>query len=381
MSPTFSSTEDIQLWHTRVGEYQIPYYCQPVIIDGLQKGYHCKIAVSCNPSTYRRASAEMDNSCVWQTVEGWILTEAVFLAMFTKADGITPGYYYKKWGAAVDLREEEIAIMQSDFDQHELAPESSKSFIEDLHAKSQLDQLPVLKALWNAICNHIAFWLLVKGEPIDFGWFKLHAFPVRANWKQIVLSRHPKLTSISRLVDAEDRMDAIETAGVAATLQETTLISLRGDHAEKRVGWTIEVEPTRAWDDYTDALELHRLGHTAGGSDYPSWWGNTWYKLRDSAVSVLLRFASQSAIPAATLGQGGYRSRSGFVEHVPKGCVRPANVDDCEVRAVVPDGPAAVRLPDGSIAGLQETRRLPKMPNLRLGLPDLRKSRRNGPKR
>lgn len=378
MTPSFFSKEDIQLWHTRVGEYQVPFFCQPILIEGLTKGYHCKLAVICRPSTHRKAAAEMDNCCTWQTTEGWILVEGVFQKMFTKAEGITPTFYYRRNGDEVNVREEEIAVLESDFDQHKPSPEPSASFVEDLQKKSEIDSLPVLKATWNAICNHMAYWLLVCGKPIDFGWFKLHAFPVRANWKQIVLARHPGLVGISRTIDHETRMEAVEEIGAAATLQETTLVSLRGGATEKHVGWTIEVEPTKAWDEYVDALEVHRLGHSADGTEYPSWWGLTWYRLRDAAISTLLRFASQSAIPCATLGAGGYRSRSGFVEHVPTGSVRPANPDDCKVSVVMPDSPAAIRLPDGSIAGIKAPERLPKLPNLRLSLPDMRKTRRRG---
>lgn len=371
---SFHSKDDIQLWYTRSGRYQLPFYCQPVILEGSVKAYHVKNAVICNPATHRKVAAEMDAASNWHTVEGWVMVERVFLTMFTKAEGITPAFYYLKDGEPVNAREVEIEVMESQFDQHEASPEASKAFVEDLHAKSGIDQLPVLKALWNAICNHMAYWLLIEQKSIDFGWFKLHAFPVRANWKQILLARHKVLPSIGRMT-GEDRLAAIYENGVGASLQETTLVALKGDHHEKHVDWTVEVEPTKAWDDYVKAMELHRLGNSADGTEYPSWWGTTWYKLRNNALDVLLRFASQSGIPAATLGAGGYRSRSGFVDHVPKGRVLPANVDDTEVSAVVADSPAAVRLPDGSVAGLQETQRMPKMPVVRLRLPDMRKSR------
>lgn len=371
---SFNSKEDVQLWHTRVGAWQVPLYCQPVTVDGVTKAYHIKAAVICNAATHRKLTAELDAASTWQTVEGWVVIESVFTAIFTKAEGITPTFYYLKDGEPVNARDVEIEVMESAFNQHEESPDPSKSFVEDLFIKSGIDQLPVLKTLWNAICNHMAYWLLIEQRSIDFGWFKLHAFPVRANWKQILLARHKDLPSMSR-ISGDEAMEMLVESGVAASLQETTLIALKGDQHEKRVDWTVEIEMTKAWDDYVAALEIHRIGNSAAGTDYPSWWGSTWYKLRNHAGNVLFRFASQSGVPAATLGAGGYRSRSGFVEYVPNGRVSAANVDDVPVSVVVADSPAAVRLPDGSVAGIKANERVPKMPTVRLKLPDLRKAR------
>jgi len=372
---SFHSKDDVQLWHTRVGRFQLPFFCQPVTVEGLSKAYHIKNAVICNPATHRKVAAELDEVSTWKTVDGWVVIEDVFLKMFQKAEGITPTFYYMKDGDPVNARDVEIEVMESQFDQHESAPTASKGFVEDLYAKSGVDQLPVLKALWNAICNHMAYWLLIEQKPIDFGWFKIHAFPVRANWKQILIARHRCLPSIGRMT-GEDRITSINENGIAASLQETTLIALKGDRHEKRVDWTVEVEMTKAWDDYVNALELHRLAHSANGTDYPSWWGSTWYGMRSCAIDALLRFASQCGVPAATLGEGGSRSRSGFVEFVPNGRVVAANVDDVPVSGVVSNSPAAVRLPDGSEAGFKQTQRLSKMPVVRLRLPDMRTPRR-----
>lgn len=375
---TFSTDRDVELWHARFGAYQIPFFCQLGKVSGLHDGWYVRQARACNPGTLKMLTEQLDSMTMWNVVDGWVVADNVFRAMFTKAEGITPGFYYRRNGELVDERQQQIELMENDFNPDQKAPSRNQSFVEAVIDEIGTVDPTVVKTLFNAICNKMAQWLTLDGKEVDFGWFTLHAFPVRANWKQIVLARHPDIVRAARELDVEEQDEILAECGALGTLQETTLIALRGDNHEKRVGWTIEVIPGKAWDDYTDALERHRLAH-CHGTEYTSWWGIAWAKLRTHAKQALLRFATQSCIPAATLGKGGYSSRSGFVDYIPNGNVRPADVDGVAVRVVGSDSAAQIRLPDGSLAGVSETRRLPKMPVIRLPLPDLRKSRRRGP--
>jgi len=377
-SLTFYATGDVELWHTRVGAWQVPMYCQPILADGVHNAWHVKKAIHVNPGVMAALSRELDTDSTWQSTEGWVLMDGVFRAGFRKAEGVTPSYYLKRDGSQVNPREAEIEVMTESFEQDAKPPSPRTNFVEDLVEKTELASPALIKAVFNAICNHMAQWLLIEGKSIDFGWFKLHAFPVRANWKQVLLSRHPDLVEISREMDEGITGESLRESGVLGSLQETTLVALRGDGGEKRVGWTIEVEPTPAWDQYCDSMELHRLQNSHGNT-YASWWGAQWYRMRKSAVSCLLRFASQSSIPAATMGAGGTRSRSGFVDYIPKGCVRPADVDDVAVRVVSTDSASTLRLPDGREAGILKAGGLPKMPNLRLHVANLRDARKRRP--
>lgn len=378
MSLTFYATGDVELWHTRVGAWQVPMYCQPILADGVHKAWHVWKAIHVNPFVMAKLSNELDSDSTWQSTQGWVLMDGVFRAGFRKAEGVTPSYYLRREGVQVNPREAEIEVMTESFNQDTKPPAPRASFVEDLVAKTDVASPALVKAIYNAICNHMAQWLLIEGKSIDFGWFQVHAFPVRANWKQILLARHPDLVDASIEKDSEVQSEIVQESGALGSLQETTLVSLRGDGGEKRVGWTIEVEPSEAWDQYCDAMELHRLQNSHGNT-YVSWWGAQWYRMRKSAIGCLLRFASQCRIPAATLGEGGSRSRSGFVEYIPKGSVRSADVDDIAVRVVSTDSASTVRLPDGREAGILKTGSMPKMPNLRLQVANLRDARKRRP--
>lgn len=377
MSLTFHATGDLELWHTRVGPWQVPMYCMPVLADDVHKAWHLTKAVTAPLTAQTALRNELDGCATWHSKDGWVVMDSVFRAMFRKAEGVTPSYYLRKEGCQVNLRQVEIEALTEEFEATTKPPEPKVDFVEDLVAKTSVASPQLIKAIYNAICNHMAYWLLIEGKPIDFGWFKLHAFPVRANWKQIVLARHPAIVDASMEVDEEERVGQLMEAGVMGTLQETTLVGLRGRDGEKRVSWTIEVEPTSSWDQYCDALEIHRLNDSNGNS-YPSWWGSAWHAMRRQAIGCLLRFVSQTTLPAATLGEGGSRSRSGFVEHIPKGSVRPADVDDVAVRVVSTQSASQVRLPDGREAGILKVGSMPKMPTLRLRLPNLRNARGGG---
>jgi hypothetical protein len=375
---TFQSCGDTELWHTTVGPYQVPCYAIPVRSALAAKAWMVKTAVPLNPSTHRGLAAELSAASTWQTVTGWIIEDGTFNAMFKKAEGITPAYYYRKHGQMVDQRAIETEIITADFDPYGNPSSVDKSFIEDLCRRTEIDDLPTLKILWNAICNHMAYWLLIEQRQLDMGWFKIGALPVRANWKQILAAKHPNLGSVARVVDPDERTLEIAKKGIDRSIQETTLIALHGDANDRHVGWTLEVVPSKAWDDYVHSMEKSRLMELGVGSDYPAWWGVTWSRLRSYAYTALFRFASSAALPAATVGSRGNRSRSGFVAYVPEGAVRPARVDDTEVSVVGIDSPDALRLPNGKLATIHPPERMPKMPILRLRIPDVRNPRRRG---
>lgn len=371
----FFSDADVELWHTRCGAYQLPFFCRPVTLDGGLPAWHLKQAVSANPALTRKAKAELDACAVFIAVDGHILNDVVFRAQFTKADGITPMFYYRREGEPV--REPVALDVDEAFYPYKEAPKSNKSFVESLHRTTRIDDLSVLKTLWNAICNHMAYWLIVEQRSIDFGWFKLHAFPVRANWKQIVVARYPEVKAAARMA-GESRDDLLGAAGVISGLQQTDIIALRGERHERTVGWTVEVEPTQHWDDYADAAERDRVREATSGDEYVSLWGRTMFRLRDSILTCLCRFASQSALPAATVGKGGSGHRGGFVDYLRADGVRPVDVDDASVSVTGGGGEDAVRTPTGNVAGLTKARRVPKVQRIQLAPPDMRNTRRDG---
>lgn len=373
---TFTSTSDIQLFHTRIGKWQVPYFCQKVWVDGLVEGWHIKPAVGLVPAVARLAKAELDQCAAWVTVHGHVLMDEVFKANFTLCDGITPAFWYRKHGEPVDTLEEEVQERVKEWDPVQKAPQTNKSFVADLHKKTGIDELSVLKVLWNAICNHMAYWLIVEQREIDFGWFKLHAFPVRGNWKQIMLAKHPGLKTVARFT-GEDLQEQLTMLDINRSLQMTDLIALKGDLGEKYVDWTVEVEPTIHWDEYVKGAEHNRKLTYEDGDGYVSWWGNAWASLRPKAVEALVRFASQSSTPAATVGKGGSRSRSGFVEYLQPGAVLPVDVDRTEVLGPGGDSDVAVRKPGGQPVGYRKTGGVRGVPVLRLPLPNVRNTRPN----
>lgn len=375
---TFFSTSDIQLFHTRSSQYQVPFFCQRVNVDGITDGWHIKPAVSLKPSLARTLAVELDACAAWKTVHGHVLLDEVFRSQFILCEGITPQFWFRKDGEKVESLAEEVEEARESWNPVTPAPSSKKSFVVDLHKKTGIDDLSVLKALWNAICNHMAYWLIVEQREIDFGWFKLHAFPVRGNWKQVMLAKHPGLRTAARLT-GDDREEFLTVQGVKQSLQQTDLIALKGDAHEKHVDWSIEVEPTESWDQYVAAAERQRRSECGDGDLYVNWWGEVWGRLRESAIGALLRFASQSAVPAATVGKGGARSRTGFVEYLQPGTVLPVDVDRVDVLGPGDDCEVAVRKPSGQSVGYRKTPGVRGMPVLQLPLPNVRNTRTTPP--
>jgi len=369
---TYFSDSDVELWYTFSGEYQIPFLCRPVRLDGGVEAWHISQAATSNVLLSRKLKAEMDACAVFVVMDGHILEDTVFRSQFTKAPGITPAFYFRKNGEFV--RGVENLEAEPAFNAFRNAPDSNKTFVESLHRVTRIDDLAVLKTLWNAVCNHMAYWLIIEQKPIDFGWFKLHAFPVRDNWKQVLIAKHHQLRSASRLM-GESRMDALDAGGVLQSLQQTDLIALRSEDSQRTVSWTLEVEPTDYWDQYVNSAEKERLNSSIPLDEYVSLWGRTMLSLRKGLVSCLCRFALRSTLPAATVGGSRSPSGGGFKEYVRPGRVRPIDVDDVPVSLTGGSCKDSVRIPTGQVAGVSKAVDMPKVRRLRLPLPNVRNTR------
>jgi len=347
-------TGDTQLWIIPVDDWFVPLFAVPIETDGGVRAWDAKPAVLLPVSQYGSLSLTLGRVSLMEGSAGWIVSDSVFRSLAAKAPGITPAYYYRRSDEPVTHATADVDPATAIFDPlRELREKPADTFAEHVWRRTAMAELGTIRMMWNAFAQEAAYWLLVEGKPIDLGWFKISALPVRDNWKQILLAKFPHLASLNRgsKADAEQWLAA---SGFWDEFYSTGLIKLGRSGANRVVGWTPEIETTDEWDAYVNDLESDRSAMTTP-KNYVAWWGLTMKALRSNALAILLRFASQTCRPAGSVGSARSGSDEGFVEHLDGRKIKPVRVDDCDVAAVSSDGYLAVRTPDGrAVVPLQD---------------------------
>ena len=206
-------------------------------------------------------------------------------------------------------------------------------FVKAAWKRSQISDLATFKAVWIAITQEIPRWMVGDLKSVNFGWGELHAFPYRANWKNIVLSRFPN--PLRRLRDKELRKSAEETELPALF---RNVINCAIDKQEGKFSsfqWTLEVTPNPEWFAYTRKVESDRSKLT-NRHGYALSWGSIITRLFPSILKVFHRWVAQTALPAGALSSGDGPSGSFLVPYTGPGGVRPVRVDDGAVNPITP---------------------------------------------
>ena len=186
-----------------------------------------------------------------------------------KAPGVTPAYYLP----ATHL---------------EQAPEQiDEGFPMEVWKASGVSDRAVFLAVWTAMISTIPKWLVAHRKPVDLGFFKLVAVPLRSAWKATILNRFPTLGALLK----GNGWPAIAPTVSNAELGEIT----ESDHGPI-IGWNIEVVPLKRWFKYTKAVESERLKAHPGES-YVRQWGAIIHGLKDEIVEILQFADSKADLP------------------------------------------------------------------------------------
>jgi hypothetical protein len=214
---------------------------------------------------------------------------------------------------------------------------SDERFLKMAWKMSPVSDYRTFRLVWLAICQAMPHRLLVDMVPVDFGWAKIHAFPYRKNWKQIVLSRVPNFLEQMKEVTGNTLYQKALNTDLPAVLRNTVLVALeKDDHAKHKFGWTLEVEESAEFDKWAKNAEIERHKDISR-KDYAIQWASIINKQATDIFKCWYRFVRQTTTPAAHLGKGDVTSCSGLVPYIASRRSRPARVDDVPVDPVYPE--------------------------------------------
>lgn len=366
----YTTTEDKQLWVVRTESWEIPVFATPITGEDTESYWLVSPAASIGRMDMLILCGAIQPFSKLNERERWIVPHGTLEKLGFKAPGITPRFYLKQIGEAPKetvLEEEE---------QPE-APSFNDELVRTCWTKSPIAKIGVFQAVWSALLNEIAKRLLVDRQPVDLGWFVLHALPYRTNWKHNLLSKHPKLPAILNN-SAEQRRIAMNIHGVTPSLTMTDMMATKGTTTGKTIfRWAIEVETKPAWDEYQEKVEIQRL-RAGTEHSYLQKWGTIVRDSRKSINALLVQFCKSLSYSA---GQPLENPRGGthrLVPYIPSKGGKPGRVDGIDLPLVVDSCPTEVRGPSDPENAYRPTKKVRELPVLRLDLSDLRNTGGSG---
>ncbi len=243
-------TQDHELWYCDGAGWSLPVLCIPFTADGTRcTHWKVKPAFSMLAGPHARLTEVFGPVALSNSGTHWIIPQDCLAQRAKKAPGVTARFYYK-WDEKENTDRQLVGTEEVD-DRKEREDEFVKFFCE-----LAVVDIRIGRMFWHALKRGMQVWLINKQKPIDFELFEVHPVPYRANWKEIMISKHPfshkyfyrgKITNQKKLF----------TTGFLDDLGSSDLMSMR--EKGKIFRWTLEVLPKKLWLDSMESAELDRM--------------------------------------------------------------------------------------------------------------------------
>lgn len=195
-----------------------------------------------------------------------------------------------------------------------------------------------LEYYWNQFCRHMLDWLLNKQKPVDLYFLKLHPTPYRANWKQILCGRYPKLWRTVGQKSGAMRDLILDQSGFREHLLCLDLLAwnMRDGICYRHV----EVEHCKGWWSNVRNTERARMIN-AGVFGYAKNVTDCLKRNLAASLRIYGAYLAQIARPSVAHVEGDAYGEYRFVPNVPRGHTRPY-----PPRTVLQDGVFSSKIPD-----------------------------------
>jgi hypothetical protein len=346
-------------------EWAVPFYATGGTVDG--KPHWAVLLTGAVPIKIRKLVGELVRAnSISGNASMPIVADEWWKEVAHPVYGITPRYHERYEGinkSAKAIKFDKLKCSEDD-------EVSDEAFVKAAWKRSAIADLATFKAVWIAITQEMPRWMVGDLRHVDFGFGQLHAFPYRANWKQIVLSRFPN--ALRRLRDKELRKSAEETE-LPALLRNVVNCAIESQGPVSSFQWTLEVTPNPEWFAYTRNVEADRA-KLVNRHGYTTSWGSIITRLYPKILSVFHRFVAQTALPAGALSKGDGPGGSYLLPYTGNRRGTPVGVDLCQVDPVTAGGDELVD-DRGRRALVVKAKNVQSLPVLQFKSKNLRDSR------
>lgn len=240
-----------ELWLVQRDTWTLPIHCDPFSSDA--RGvthWHVKPAqqlLSAPFEELRKLFGPKNLSD--STKASWYVSDEDLKAVATKATGCDASQYLK-WN-----KEEQEPAELLGAEEVQGPSRVEQKFLTFLCKRAAID--PKLgRYFWAALKDAMLHWLINTQRPIDFEIFEIQPIPYRANWKEIMLAKHPAVARIFSLPKEKWR-DELTKCGFMQNLGSSDLVAM--DSHIKTFAWTLELEPKKLWLDAMEEAESARM--------------------------------------------------------------------------------------------------------------------------
>lgn len=250
---TLHAYGDKELWYMTgeipEGSWSIPFWVHRFEYEGRQLVRVVPISVL--PFQAEHIARAFSDRAMWKQ-NGSYLVEAELLARLAhKAPGVTPEFYRRWPGQEPGVPQRNQLQIASQVTDPLPDEDDDETFFKYL-AKRRGLSYNLIKLVWWGIQEEGAKWMLTRQRPINLGFVKLYPFPFRANWKEVVLSKHPTLgATLKKPPEERDRI--LEERGFMADICCGENISL--DSTTHTIRWVIEAVPDKKWGEEVSRTE------------------------------------------------------------------------------------------------------------------------------
>ena len=178
----------------------------------------------------------------------------------------------------------------------------------------------VFQTVWSAMIQEAPAYLLDEKKPINLGFGELYALPYRANWREIMQAKFPRLALALKKTPRELVPPFLINTGWDAELFNSDLVEMKGK--DKHHGWCVIFAPNEQWFKIVRAYEKDQRA-ALGATKYAVRFTKLVRKLSNRILRYFLNHVTQTTIPAAAVRHSTRSGGDYLVPHVPKGRVRP----------------------------------------------------------
>lgn len=313
----WETKDDKELWVLVVGDYSVPFFCQRGEIDG-----NGEVLWSIRPSVFlgpitRVIDPLLEPMCISREGEFRLMADEKFRAHFEKCNGITPGYYLKT--PETTGRKEVSIDLDAKLISAEAAATVKMDFPDWVHEKTGLLTRKELGLVWLSMCQEMPRFLLTKNSPIDMGWCRIFGLPYRGNWKQILLTKFPR---IWRWLKNKSEWNKLEIGPFITESSSAELIGMHKYGKNWIIAWTPEIQPTKIWHEYTTMVEQTAFGSLSPRA-YLARVGNLFNSNWKNLVSVFRSYVESTTLPCGDIAFATSPANRRLTAYTPEGSPAP----------------------------------------------------------
>lgn len=314
---------DIELWLAKGNDWQLPLYAKPKVVDGTnQPLYFCTPAV---PNITAHHQVELNKFFAPHRLNVdasfWVLDRHKLADICSKAPGLTPAFYVTWKGTRAF--EPQDARNGTATEAELLDPDDSPNadgerFIEFFMLRSGLFERDVMRVFWREFRRVAMLWLGTERQPLDLGFCKIVPLPYRANWREIVLARHPKLGAILKSTSGTQRQALLVFFGIYDTLSNLILGSINGNGV---CNWSFNllVDPKLRALLSKDESAIFK---SIGPESYAERVFSLFQKNQNYSLAMLAQYLDQAVSPCGRTDKGPSGFGKRIVPHIPEGQIR-----------------------------------------------------------